>query len=455
MPQALQCHGCRHYEWGALDRDRCNAYPDGIPDAIWNGGADHALAHPGDGGVRLLPLDSASRAEGVKKRHRAWASRGVERFVHASDPLGAIVAGIDRSAGAASLDPQKLVVAWQRSSDAPAALLVLLRANRLGALAQAIKLTATQLEAEGCDILDNKAWLGVGLCLGTYQHDSAMTNLRTVWSALTSPFGDGYVTARVQQTLLRSIRRVFPEPPPAIEWANPEQGMETDPLDDRVVALRLAPPKKGLRVEDLKLLEPWVPVTNAKGLEEELARELVPGHRLHGRAGLRAVATRNDGADVLFVGEDLAVVVHLTWAKEVDPTTPAADIYPSLDEWVARRMQPEHHTLTGAEPRAFAFAFRSTLSIDAMLERLPDKARWDWTISDSNWYGRYVWAKDGATRVRIFAEDEAERFTIQAERVEDDPQVSAGWYGAAGGLTATLLAAIEAADVQPCAPKSD
>ena len=31
-----------------------------------------------------------------------------------------------------------------------------------------------------------------------------------------------------------------------------------------------------------------------------------------------------------------------------------------------------------------------------MRERLPDRARWEWTLRDSAWYGEYLWAKDGA-----------------------------------------------------------
>jgi hypothetical protein len=342
--------------------------------------------------------------------------------------------------------PDALREAWRTTRDAPAMLLVLLRARRTTELARAIKLTSEQLEAEGCDFLDDKGWLGVTLGLASFHSESSLANAETAWTALSAPFGHEYLGARVQQTLLRSMRRLVPDPPPPVEWPK-GVGM----LDD-ALALRYAP-RKVTRIEDVKLLSPWTELTNAAGVEAELERELVGGHRLFGRK-LRAVARRSDCEDVLFVGAELAAVVHLTWAKEVSPDSPSADIYPSVEDWAERGMQIDHQEFTGAEPRVFAFAFRSPLTIAEMLDRLPDKQRWDWSLKDSHWWGDYVWAKHGTTRVRIFAEDTPGTFTIQADLV--DRLDREGWFALTRAVaTKSFLPAIEATDVQSCMPKYD
>jgi hypothetical protein len=458
----LQCHGCRHFVWASLESDRCSAFPDGVPDAIWLGAHDHALPFPGDGGVRReAPAQgSVSPAEA---RHEAWSRRRVERFAHEKDPLGAILVGLDAAPRDAAprdaaprdvaLDPASLSTAWQSTEDAPAMLLVMLRARRTSELARALALATAQLDAEACDYPHDKGWLGVNLTLASYPTEAALADPRGVWSALSSPFGDGYITARVQQTLLRSIRRVVPEAPLAAEWARPDKE-PLGALNDGVVALRPAPPPR-TRIEDVALLEPWTAVNNARGLETELARELVPGHRLHGRPNLRAVARRADRDDVLFVSDTIAAIVHLTWAKEADPTQPSTEIFSSIEDFVSRRMNPDHDDFAGEVPRSFAFEFRSPLALDAMRDRLPDRSRWEWEVRDSAWYGDYLWAKDGATRVRIFAEDEPERFTLQADLVDaEDPDE--GWFPKTRSVaTESFLPALEASHVVPTTPKAD
>lgn len=459
----LQCHGCRHFVWASLESDRCSAFPDGIPDAIWLGTHDHALPFPGDGGVRreAPPPGSPFAAEA---RHEAWAHRRIERFAHETDTLGAIVASIDSAPLDVPLDPTSVESAWQRTEDAPAMLLVMLRARRTRELASALALATAQLEAEACDYPHDKGWLGVSLTLASYPTEAALADARAAWSALSSPFGDGYITARVQQTLVRSIRRVVPEAPPASEWASadvdaPDSSasnarVKASALTDAVVALRPAPPARTL-IADVALLEPWTAVNNAQGLEAELARELVPGHRLHGRPGLRAVVRRADSDDVLFVSDTIVAVVHLTWAKEPDPTQPPFEIFSSLEDFVSRRMNPDHDAFAGEVPRAFAFELRSPLTLAAMRERLPERARWEWTLRDSAWYGDYLWAKDGPTRVRIFAEEEPERFTLQADLVDaDDP--GNDWFAKTRALaTESFLPAIDATDVVPTTPKAE
>jgi hypothetical protein len=448
----LQCFGCHHFAWGSLDSDRCAAFPDGIPDAIWLGEHDHAEPFPGDGGVRREPIGDAA-ASPVERRNEAWSKRPVERFAHEADPLGVLLVGIERSPLDVPLDAATLSNAWRTTHDAPAMLLVLLRARRTRELAAAMTLTVAQLAAEACDYVHHKGWLGVGLTLASYQSDAVLSDRRAAWSALSAPFGDGYITARVQQTLLRSMRRVVPEPPLAAEWAGNDVDV-VGALSDGVVALRPAAAKR-VRIEDVALLEPWAAVTNAQGLEAELARELVPGHRLHGRPNLRAVARRTDCDDVLFVNDTIAAVVHLTWAKEANASQPSTEIFASLEDWVGRRMEPDHDDFAGEVPRAFAFEFRSPLTLELMRDRLPDSARWEWTIRDSAWYGDYLWAKDGSTRIRIFVEDEAERFTIQADLVDsDDP--GEDWFTITRALaTESFLSAIEATNVVPTTPEQD
>jgi len=91
-------------------------------------------------------------------------------------------------------------------------------------------------------------------------------------------------------------------------------------------------------------LEPWEPCP--AGLEKELFIEVGPGHPLHDcRAA--SVARRRDCDDVLFViegGSHPFAVVHLTWTgkRERDPEWPGADLYSSLQDWIDRRMKPDH-----------------------------------------------------------------------------------------------------------------
>jgi len=448
----LQCHACRHFEWGVIDADRCAAFPDGIPDAIWLGEADHAEAFPGDGGIRRAARTAEERADVVQLRHSAHWTRDVERVAHDADPFGALVLAVEASPFARFPDAAALGHAWSRSEDAVAALFVLFRAGRIGAIATGVRLTIEQLELEGCDYLDDKGWLAVGLRLATCVDESALANVPAAWSALATPFGSPYLTARVQQILLRALRRVLPEPPAAAEWVEAPAASALGRLRDGPVAFRFAAGRR-IGIDDVHLLEPWTRVTSAKELEEELARELVPGHRLHGRRGLRAVARRSDGDEVLFEGETLAAVVRLTWAKEVDPRWPATDIFPSVEEWATRRMRPDHVAFSAREPRAIAFAFRSAVALSSMAARLPDAARWDWTVRDSPWYGDYLWGKDGPLRVRVFAAEEPGRFTLQIDVVGVEP--AAGFDAEARHLGGELLAALEADSVEPAAPEQD
>lgn len=81
-------------------------------------------------------------------------------------------------------------------------------------------------------------------------------------------------------------------------------------------------------------------------MQRELASELGPKHRLKGR-DMRAVAYRQDCDDVLFVSTDeptVVAVVHLTYANrpEQDPRWPQTIVFDSMEDWIARGMNPDH-----------------------------------------------------------------------------------------------------------------
>jgi hypothetical protein len=97
-------------------------------------------------------------------------------------------------------------------------------------------------------------------------------------------------------------------------------------------------------LEGVPLLEPWVRSTAP--LHDELGREVSSAHPLFG-VRARAIARRMDTDDVLFALVGAAypfVVVHLTWAgkPEETPAFPRTVFYRSREEWIERRMTPDH-----------------------------------------------------------------------------------------------------------------
>lgn len=458
----LACLGCRHYEWGWLDDDRCSAFPDGVPREIWLGDADHGQPFPGDGGVRFEPvLTDEAKKSLVQSRRDAWSQRvvveGIVRTQHEDDPLGALVTSAEGGTlVSATVEDATLQKAWRTTRDAAAALVILLRARRTKELARAVHLTRLQTELEGCDYTDDKDWLAIGLSLASYETEGALANVKAAWGAIAPPFGGEYTSARTEQMLLRNIRRVVPVPPPLAEWAGKDKGEGiAPPLTLLPPAAHLAPTKT-LRMEDVVLLEPWARVTNATDLETELKRELVAGHSLFGRPGLRAVAKRTDSEDVLFIGDNLVAVVSLTWAKDTKPELPKVQIHPSLDQWVSRRMTPDHRAFEGAEPRAFAYSFTSEHSFEKMvMELLPDRPKWDWIVRDSSWWGEYIWGKSGATRIRIFTKEDEGKLVVQVDLVGEDTG-GEGWYAMMRAVTKVqLLGTIDAKDITETAPEDE
>lgn len=97
----------------------------------------------------------------------------------------------------------------------------------------------------------------------------------------------------------------------------------------------------------LTWLEPWEPLepSHAVGLEQELQKELSPGHVLHGR-NVRAVAARGDCDDVLYVVDSppRLAVVHLTWTGRPPehPPWPSTSVLLTLDDFVTEVMRPSH-----------------------------------------------------------------------------------------------------------------
>ncbi len=91
-------------------------------------------------------------------------------------------------------------------------------------------------------------------------------------------------------------------------------------------------------------LEPWYPVEgDGRALEEQLARECGPGHRLFG-VKVKLIARRGDTDDALFALADGRVAeVHLTWRQsgpEPDPAWPATGIHAALEDWARDSMIP-------------------------------------------------------------------------------------------------------------------
>lgn len=91
-------------------------------------------------------------------------------------------------------------------------------------------------------------------------------------------------------------------------------------------------------------LAPWHPAEgDCKALEDQLARECGPRHRLFD-VKAKLIARRADTDDALFALPDGRVAeVHLTWRQtgpEPDSRWPAAGIHASLEDWARDSMIP-------------------------------------------------------------------------------------------------------------------
>jgi len=80
----------------------------------------------------------------------------------------------------------------------------------------------------------------------------------------------------------------------------------------------------------------WYAITSEaerRELDEELRREVCPGHPLHS-IDSSAVGRRCRRDDVLFrLSDGRYAQVHLTRRKEASPDWPSTDIYDSFDAW--------------------------------------------------------------------------------------------------------------------------
>ena len=75
------CNECRHRV--GFSHLTCAAFPDRIPEEIWNGDHDHRTPFPGDGGIRfeaMTPEDHARKAQIAAERH-AWYIELKERLI--------------------------------------------------------------------------------------------------------------------------------------------------------------------------------------------------------------------------------------------------------------------------------------------------------------------------------------------------------------------------------------
>lgn len=102
------------------------------------------------------------------------------------------------------------------------------------------------------------------------------------------------------------------------------------------------------------VLLPWGPIASEQqreSLEQELSREIGPGHVLAGKT-LHALARRGDRDDILVEATGLGyAVVHLTWSgtRETSARRPRTELFSSIDEWKAKGMKRDHEdSETGA-----------------------------------------------------------------------------------------------------------
>jgi hypothetical protein len=53
---APMCVDCTRF-WDLIEKPKCEAFPDGIPDEIWEDGFDHRKPYPNDGNIFFQPIN--------------------------------------------------------------------------------------------------------------------------------------------------------------------------------------------------------------------------------------------------------------------------------------------------------------------------------------------------------------------------------------------------------------
>jgi hypothetical protein len=104
----------------------------------------------------------------------------------------------------------------------------------------------------------------------------------------------------------------------------------------------------------MKWLEPWRSTAGEdedfhKRFARQLQLEVGPGHDLFGLPAY--LIGRGNGDDALFEisdGTGRVAVVHLTWGRTAEqPPWPITNIYPNVEAWAEKCMQPEHEDWKG------------------------------------------------------------------------------------------------------------
>jgi hypothetical protein len=94
--------------------------------------------------------------------------------------------------------------------------------------------------------------------------------------------------------------------------------------------------KRVLSPDDLRLTEPWYAIEGEQertAMEEQLRRELLPGHELHGQQ-FWAIARRQDRDYVLVALAEGWAIVHLAWTPGPadDPRSPRSQMFATTSE---------------------------------------------------------------------------------------------------------------------------
>jgi hypothetical protein len=94
---------------------------------------------------------------------------------------------------------------------------------------------------------------------------------------------------------------------------------------------------------DFDWLSPWSPISpeDRQGIEDELRREMPPGHVL-AECAILAIGISDNYDDFLFATDcrDKPIAtVHLTWSCETDPAWPSTVVYSTVGEWIVAMKQ--------------------------------------------------------------------------------------------------------------------